>query len=174
MTACLRRAQLEDRHALSRLGEQTFRESFIEDFAIPYPEHDLAVFVPQTYSAQAFAETVSDARYASWIAEWDGEAVGYAVAGPCSLPYAEAEAGHGELKRLYVRRSAQGTGLGRRLMDDALEWLERDGPRPIWIGVWSGNLRAQRFYARYRFEKFGEHEFPVGGWRDQEFALRRG
>ena len=59
-------------------------------------------------------------------------------------------------------------------MELALEWLERDGPRPLWIGVWSGNLKAQRFYARYGFERFGEHTFPVGGWLDQEVALRRG
>ena len=39
---------------------------------------------------------------------------------------------------------------------------ERDGPRTLWIGVWSENLGAQRFYARYGFEKVGEYEFSVG------------
>ena len=52
-------------------------------------------------------------------------------------------------------------------------WLEKDGPRTLWIGVWSENLGAQRFYARYGFHKVGEYEFPVGETRDREFILRR-
>jgi RimJ/RimL family protein N-acetyltransferase len=58
-------------------------------------------------------------------------------------------------------------------MDAAMEWLERDGPRPLWISVWSENLGAQRFYARYGFAYAGEYEFPVGEQRDREFMFRR-
>jgi len=39
--------------------------------------------------------------------------------------------------------------------------------------VWSENFGAQRFYARYGFEKVGTYEFPVGQTRDLEFILRR-
>ncbi len=174
VTASIRPADPGDCQALAHLAERTFRETFIDDFAVPYSPADLAVFVPQAYGVPAWARTLADPAYASWIAEEGGEPIGYATAGPCTLPYAEADRTHGELKRLYLRRDARGSGLGPRLMDQAVAWLERDGPRPIWIGVWSGNVRAQRFYARYGFAKFGEHTFPVGEWRDQEFALRRG
>jgi ribosomal protein S18 acetylase RimI-like enzyme len=58
-------------------------------------------------------------------------------------------------------------------MDAALAWLQRDGPGPLWLGVWSGNLKAQAFYAGYGFEKVGEYAFPVGATRDHEFILRR-
>ena len=61
------------------------------------------------------------------------------------------------------------------LADDgyAIWLLERDGPRTLWIGVWSENLGAQRFYGRYGFEKVGEYLFPVGNTNDHEFILRR-
>ena len=49
----------------------------------------------------------------------------------------------------------------------------RDGPRTLWIGVWSENHGAQRFYARHGFVHVGEYEFPVGRVRDREFILRR-
>jgi ribosomal protein S18 acetylase RimI-like enzyme len=39
--------------------------------------------------------------------------------------------------------------------------------------VWSENFGAQRFYARYGFEKAGEYLFPVGDTNDLEFILRR-
>ena len=172
--ALIRRAQPQDGQALSRLGETSFRETFLEDFAIPYPQADLAVFLRETYSLQATAAMIADPAQAVWIGETDEGAAGYAVAGPCSLPYAERAPGDGELKRLYVLRRHHGLGLGPRLMETALAWLEREHAGRLWIGVWSGNLRAHRFYARYGFSKFGEHEFPIGAWRDREFALRRG
>jgi len=64
--------------------------------------------------------------------------------------------------------------LGGRLMETALAWLERDGPRRLWIGVWSGNLGAQRLYERAGFRKVGEYGFRVGGSTDHEFILSRG
>ena len=79
----------------------------------------------------------------------------------------------GELKRLYVLAAYQGTGWGGKLFQAALDWLLADGPRTLWIGVWSENLGAQRFYARHGFVKVGEHTCPVGRVVDREFTLRR-
>jgi len=169
----IRRATPGDCDILAALGERTFRETFVEDFAIPYPAKDLAEFVAQSYAPKAFAAKLADPDQALWIASAGDTAVGYANTGPCRLPHPEVEPHHGELYRLYVSRDQHGRGLGRLLMDAALAWLDRDGPGPLWIGVWSGNLKAQAFYARYGFEKVGEYEFPVGATRDHEFILRR-
>ena len=51
--------------------------------------------------------------------------------------------------------------------------MRRNGPQAIWIGVWSENLGAQRFYARHGYEKVGEYLYPVGEARDLEFILRK-
>ena len=126
----IRRAGPSDGAALSELGLETFRETFIQDHAIPYPEADLAEFLPSAYGLAATTGLIADPGHAVWIAEADGRAVGYAVAGPCALPYAEARPEHGELKRLYVRRAHRGGGLGGALMALALDWLERRRPPP--------------------------------------------
>ena len=169
----LRRATLRDAETLAALGLQTFRETFLEDFAIRYPEGDLASFTAATYTTAVFARKLADPLQATWIAERDGAAVAYANAGPCTLPHPEADPSHAELHRLYVRRAARGLGLGSRLLATALEWMQAQGEGPQWLGVWSGNLKAQRLYAAHGFHKAGEYEFPVGRWRDQEFILRR-
>ena len=64
--------------------------------------------------------------------------------------------------------------LGGRLLAQALDHLTATRPGPIWLGVWSGNLRAQAIYAACGFVKVGEYRFPVGTWRDEELILRRG
>jgi len=169
----IRRATPDDCDILAILGERTFRETFVEGFAIAYPADDLAHFVAQSYAPEVFAAKLSDPAQALWLAFAGHEPVGYANAGPCHLPHPEVESQHGELYRLYLAQGQQGRGVGRRLMDAALTWLERTAPGPLWLGVWSGNLKAQAFYARYGFEKVGEYDFPVGATRDHEFILRR-
>jgi ribosomal protein S18 acetylase RimI-like enzyme len=169
MTTDIRRAVPDDAAMLAGLGARTFAESFGQ----LYSPEDLRAFLDQSHSEAAYAQSLADPRYALWIAERDGKAIGYAQAGPCGLPHADVRPGDGELKRLYLARDAQGSGVGARLFEEALRWLERDGPRTLWISVWSENFGAQRFYARYGFAKAGEYDFIVGRQRDHEFIYRR-
>ena len=170
----IRLATPEDAARLSELSHLTFRETFLEGFAIPYPPEDMEVFVEASYSLEATVERLADPAQITWIAEVDGASIAYANAGPCHLPHPEAQGGHGELYRIYVARDAQGLGVGTALLDIALAWLEQTFEGPLWLGVWSGNVKAQRLYAAYGFTKAGEYEFPVGAWRDHEFIFRRG
>ena len=172
--AALRPAGPADAETLSALGWTTFLDTFVEGFGIAYPPADLAAFFAASYAPDRCAALLTDPACRAWIAERDGAPVGFATVGPCTLPHPEARADDGELRRLYVLPEEKGAGLADRLMRAALAWLERDGPRPLWLGVWSGNHRAQRFYARYGFRKAGEYAYAVGATRDHEFILRRG
>lgn len=167
--AVIRRAEMADAAALAELGARTFSDTF----AHLYPPQDLAAFLADAYGLERTRSDLADPAKAQWIVEVEGKAVGYALAGPCDLPHREVTAASGELKRFYLLKDWQGGGLGARLFAEIMAWLERDGPRDIWIGVWSENLGAQRFYARHGFEKVGEYGFRVGGTVDHEFILRR-
>jgi diamine N-acetyltransferase len=105
--------------------------------------------------------------------EAGGVPIGYALAGPCGLPHPNVTAACGELKRFYFLKEHQGGGLGKALFGEIMAWLLRDGPRDVWIGVWSENYGAQRFYERQGFAKVGEYGFAVGQTIDLEFILRR-
>ena len=169
MNATIRRAVPADADVLSALGTATF----VATFGHLYTPEDLQAFLAESHSAAAYAKTLANQAHALWLAERDGEAVGYAQAGPCGLPHPAATPADGELKRLYLRADAQGAGIGDALLRQALAWLERDGPRTLWISVWSENFGAQRFYARHGFTFAGEYEFIVGAQRDREFMYRR-
>lgn len=165
----IRRATVADAAAVSRIATRTFTQTF----GHLYPAEDLKSFNDENYSVERQTVILGHRDYAIWLLEHDGEAVGHAAAGPCGLPHPQATTADGELKRLYVLPGLQGGGWGGRLCQLALDWLEREGPRTLWLSVWSQNRGAQRFYARRGFEKAGEYEFPVGRVRDHEFMFRR-
>jgi ribosomal protein S18 acetylase RimI-like enzyme len=165
----IRRATPDDAQALAELGTATF----IESFGQLYVPRDLQAFLDESHSFGAYTKVLANPDYALWIAERDGRAIGYAQAGHCGLPHAEVKPEDGELKRLYLLKSEQNGGAGRALMDAAMAWLLHDGPRTLWLSVWSENFGAQRFYGRYGFEFAGEYEFIVGEQRDREFMYRR-
>jgi ribosomal protein S18 acetylase RimI-like enzyme len=71
-------------------------------------------------------------------------------------------AGEAEVFTLYVLQSAQGMGLGRRLLATTARVLEAEGARSLRLWVLGGNSRAQDFYAHLGGVAVGER--PVSGW----------
>ena len=165
----IRRADPSDAAVLAELGARTFSDTF----AHLYPPEDLSAFLAEAYSLERTKADLIDPAKALWLVEAEGRAVGYALAGPCDLPHPDVTPASGELKRFYLLKDWQGGGVGGRLFAEIMAWLERDGPRDLWIGVWSENFGAQRFYGRHGFSQVGEYGFRVGGTVDHEFILRR-
>jgi GNAT superfamily N-acetyltransferase len=173
MAPVIRRAAPADAQVLSALADRLFVQTFVEDLAIPYPAADLSVYLKASNSTDAMARRLADPAMAAWLAEADGVAAAYMITGPAKLPHADLQAADGMLNRLYVERDRRGSGLAATMMDMAMDWLaEHHGPRP-WLSVYSGNLRAQRFYARYGFEVCGAYDDLVGTWPDRELIMRR-
>jgi ribosomal protein S18 acetylase RimI-like enzyme len=166
----IRPAQAADADTLAALGARTFSETF----GHLYPAVDLDAFLTTTHAPARIAAELADPALGCWLAEADGEAVGFALAGPCALPHPEVTPAGGEIKRIYVLKAWQGGPTGRALMDTAMAWLEAQGRAPIWLGVWSGNDRALAFYERRGFTQVGTYQFKVGQTLDHEFILRRG
>jgi len=176
----LRRADISDIDALSQLYQKTFRETFVEDYSIPYPEKDLDDYFRSSASPECYAKAIHDPKRAVWVVEdkTNGELVAFASAGPCDthdVPHPDVCSDKdGAIYRLYVQRDQQSHGFGRQLMNVILPWLEEQYPtRPIWLTAWSENFKAQRFYKHYGFNIVGEFDYPVGESKDLEFIMKR-
>lgn len=160
-----------DAAALARLG----RDSFVETFGHMYSPADLSAFLDQVHSDAAVAGEIADPARLYRLAEHDGALLGY-----CKLGLATGWPEHArgenaiELKQLYTAPGMTGRGIGAGLMDWALGEARARGADEVQLSVWSGNHGAQRFYARYGFEKVADITFRVGEQIDEEFlfALR--
>lgn len=168
--ATIRRATPDDANAAAEIGAATF----VETFGHLYPPEDLKTFLDKSHTPESWARTLADPKRAVWLVEHEsGRRIGFIVVGACKLPVQDMEAEAGEIQQLYVLAKFHNLRLGARLMDLGLEWLESQSRVPVYIGVWSENYGAQRFYGRYGFDKVGEYGFPVGNTVDREFILKR-
>ena len=84
--------------------------------------------------------------YRMWVIEEDDAVLGFTRTGPA----ADADAGPevGQVFGLYVDPRHFGTGLGRALLQHALDDLRRRGYREAIVWAFQGNERAARLYRR--------------------------
>ncbi len=78
-----------------------------------------------------------------------------------------------EVERIYVAKEFQGTGLGRRLMEEAVRLATEQKKEYIWLGVWEKNERAIRFYEGKGFYRTGSHTFTVGNDGQTDYIMRK-
>ena len=164
----LRPATLVDAAPLARLG----RSSFCAAFEHLYDPADLAAFLEQVYSETTVGEEIGDGAITHCLAEEGGRLTGY-----CKMRAPSWYAEHSDarnpiaLGQLYTDPACTGMGIGAALMDWALNYARDQGHDAVQLSVWAENLRAQRFYRRYGFDKIADIDFWVGKQRDEEFLF---
>ena len=146
----IRRAILQDSLLLSSLCADVQRlhaEHYPHIFKTPKAE-DFAI--------SFFDELLADPAASIFIAEEDGQAIGYVV---CKLverpenPFTFASR-HLLVDQISVRPSARRQGTGAALMKQAEALAQELGAARIQLDSWDFNLEAHAFFERLGFRKF--------------------
>lgn len=156
----------QDAEALAAIGKQTFTETF----GHLYTPENLAVFL-ENHDPGKWRAELADPRFPIRLGFVDGAAAAYVKLGPPSLPFTPPK-GSIELRQFYVLNPWQGTGLAPEMMAWVLAEARRRGAAEIYLSVFTENVRAQRFYARYGFEAVGRYDFMVGTHADEDIIMR--
>jgi ribosomal protein S18 acetylase RimI-like enzyme len=133
----------------------TIRRALPEDHAAVARElADYLSFIGDALDAEGL-----DHDIAHWQEEYDGRTgvllVVAAAAGEVlgTAAVRLLEPGVGELKRMWLRPSSQGRGLGRRLMDACLDEARRLGCRALRLDTQSKMEAAVHLYRAYGFSE---------------------
>ena len=158
--ATIRRAGPGDEDALALVGQA----SFLEAFAGVIGGRDIVAHCQRQHAREKYAAWLHDPATEIWLAEVEpGRApIGYLVLTKPDLPLADLAADDLEVKRVYLLHRFQRTGVGARLMQEALESASRRGARRLLLGVYGGNTGAIAFYHRLGYQTVGTRRFLVG------------
>jgi GNAT superfamily N-acetyltransferase len=107
----------------------------------------------------AAADAAPDEPRRLWIIESEGAVRGYATTEPATDQFLPPPSGAGELESLYLHPDAIGHGLGRVLLQHAVDDLVARGYDPLVLWAFERNERARRFYERagWILDVSGEH-----------------
>ena len=84
-----------------------------------------------------------------FVAEDDGKVIGYIST------RLDREAGKGRIPNLAVDEAARGRGLGRRLMEHALDYFRREGMAFVMIETMADNAAGRHLYPSCGFVEAG-------------------
>lgn len=76
-----------------------------------------------------------------------------------------------EIERVYIRTKYQKLGLGKYLINKAIEIAKEREKNKIWLGVWEKNENAIAFYKKLGFVLAGSHSFFMGDEEQIDFIM---
>ena len=147
MTETIRKAERRDAPALGRLGAMLMRTHYDFD-----PQRFLPAGEGSERGYASFLSSMLDeADDAIFVAEADGEIVGYVWAALEPLSWKELRGPAGFIHDIAVVEESRRSGVARKLMDAAVGWLrERGAPRVV-LWTAAGNGAAQALFRRLGF-----------------------
>jgi ribosomal protein S18 acetylase RimI-like enzyme len=141
----IRPVRESDIPALAELAERVFRDEFSAHFTPAQMDATVARSRSQQYFRQALEHETILVMYE------DDRLVGYAQFGPADAPGLKVGPDDHYLHRLYVDTRLQGRGLGRTLLQAALDDAHMAAAPRIHLRVWHGNQRAIKLYEKFGF-----------------------
>jgi len=140
------------------------RQTFFDTFSSHNSAEDMQLFLENQFSREQL-EAEPDLPDNFFFIAWKGEVplgymrLRYWEKAPYEVLPDETTM---EITRLYATKNAIGTGVGKSMMEFALNFAKDNNRNWIWLGVWEKNDRAIQFYRKWGFEKKGNHKFLLG------------
>lgn len=165
----IRLATVQDASLIADISRSTFYDTFAHQNT---PEN-MQKFMNEQFTHEALMKEVAEPSSIFIIAEAGEAVLGYARLRESVAPPALGELPSIEIARIYALQSAIGKGVGNALMKRCIEIAYEMGKRIVWLGVWEKNPRAIRFYEKWGFHKFDEHEFVLGNDVQTDWLMKK-
>ena len=138
------------------------RRTFFESFARYNTEENMRLYLEEQFPRERQIAEVGAPGRIFLLAYLGKDLVGFASLRESEPPEGLKGENGIEIVQLYAAAAFIGKGVGPALMQACLDTARAQGRDLVWLGVWEHNHRAQAFYAKWGFERCGEHIFIVG------------
>ncbi|CAM3788694.1 spermidine/spermine N(1)-acetyltransferase [Aeromicrobium ponti] len=169
MTINMKRCTLEDLSKLQEISYETFNETFKDQNS---PEN-MNSYLERAFNLKQLETELSHTSSQFFFVYFRGEAAGYLKVNTNEAQTEEMGDETLEIERIYIRNKFQNHGLGKYLLNKALEIAMERNKKKIWLGVWEKNENAIAFYKKMRFVQTGAHSFYMGDEEQTDFIMTK-
>lgn len=150
--------KFEDLIELQKISIETFNDTFAEQNDL----NNLKEYLIEAYHLEKLKKEMMNSNSRFFFICLDNRIAGYLKVNVDSAQTEKIDKNGLEVERIYIRKEYKRHGLGRQLLEFAIELANKERRKLIWLGVWEENENALRFYQTFGFRQIGTHDFYVG------------
>ncbi|GIP37874.1 spermidine/spermine N(1)-acetyltransferase [Paenibacillus sp. J31TS4] len=169
MTTKLTKCTLEDSRALQEISCVTFNETFKQQNT---PEN-MNTYLQKAFNLNQLEKELSNPFSQFYFVYFNEEVAGYLKVNINDAQSEEMGEESLEIERIYIKSSFQKCGLGKYLLNKAVEIALEYKKKKIWLGVWEKNDNAIAFYRKLGFHQTGVHSFYMGEEEQRDIIMTR-
>ena len=149
------------------------RKTFSDTFAAFNDPENMSRFMNEKFNHEILTAEVGAPGNHFLLAYDEQVPVGYARVRDNNTPPGLEGQETIEIARLYAVKESIGKGVGKKLMQTCLDLGRTLNKKIAWLGVWEHNDRAIKFYDKWGFTRFSQHEFILGSDVQTDFLYKK-
>ncbi|MED4189580.1 GNAT family N-acetyltransferase [Halalkalibacterium halodurans] len=158
MTVEIKRCNREHLQMLQEISIVTFNDTFKDQNS---PEN-MNTYLEKAFNLMQLEKELANPASQFFFIYFKNEVAGYLKINTDDAQSEELGEESLEIERIYIRKEFQGKGLGKVLINKAMEIALRQNKNKIWLGVWEKNENAIAFYQKMGFVPRRAHSFYMG------------
>jgi ribosomal protein S18 acetylase RimI-like enzyme len=158
MTVKITKCNKEDLQVLREISIETFNDTFSNQNS---PEN-MKAYLDSAFTSKQLEKELANSSSQFYFIWFDEEVAGYLKLNVNDAQSEKMGDEYLEIERIYIRNKFQRKGLGKYLIDKAIEIAKEQRKNNIWLGVWEKNENAISFYKNLGFAQTGAHSFYMG------------
>ncbi|KOS59892.1 GNAT family N-acetyltransferase [Lysinibacillus agricola] len=158
MTVKFSKCSIGDLIKLQEVSIETFHDTFKDQNS---PEN-MRTYLEKAFNTIRLKKELSNPNSEFYFIYYNEETAGYLKVNVNAAQSEQMGDESLEIERIYIRNKYQGKGLGKLLINKAMEIAVAQNKKNIWLGVWEKNDNAIGFYKKIGFIQTGAHSFYMG------------
>ncbi|HWO78137.1 MAG TPA: GNAT family N-acetyltransferase [Bacillus sp. (in: firmicutes)] len=169
MTIYIKQCNLQDLRKLQEISYETFYETFKDQNS---PEN-MNAYLERAFNLKQLEKELSNISSQFFFVYFNNEVAGYLKVNTNDAQSEEMGDESLEIERIYIKSKFQKHGLGKCLLNKAMEIAMESNKKKIWLGVWEKNENAIAFYKKMGFVQTGAHSFYMGDEEQTDFIMTK-
>lgn len=169
MNINIKKCTLKNLHQLQEVSYETFNETFKHQNS---PEN-MKAYLESAFNLNQLEKELSNISSEFFFVYFENEVAGYLKINTNDAQSEEMGDESLEVERIYIKNKFQKHGLGKYLLNQAIEIAMHRQKKNIWLGVWEKNENAIAFYQKMGFVQTGAHSFYMGEEEQKDFIMTK-